>query len=194
MTDHAVSAETDAFAATSARDCYQCGKCSAGCPVADRMDLLPNQLVGLVQLGRIDRAMRSDAIWNCVSCATCSARCPKQVDCAGVMDVLRQLAAERGVASPHRRRTLLFQQAFLDNVRRYGRLCEVPLIGAFKTRAFLGDGNLRLLMKDAMLAPQLFRRGKFHLAGERVRDRAIVERIFCKCEAAAKSHASEDSM
>ncbi len=151
--------------------------------MAEHMDLLPNQLVRLVQMERLDRALRCEAIWKCVSCMTCSTRCPKSVDCAGVLDALRQLAVERGIAAPERRRTVLFQQAFLDNIRRNGRLCELELIGVFKTKAFLADRNIPLLMKDALLAPQLIKRGKFHLRGERVRDRGIVERIFAKCQA-----------
>jgi heterodisulfide reductase subunit C len=176
--------EIDRLAETSVGDCYQCGKCSAGCPMAEHMDLLPNQLIRLVQLGRIERAMRSEAIWKCVSCMTCSTRCPKLVDCAGVMDALRQLAVELGAAAEDRRRTVLFQRAFLDNIRRNGRLCEVELIGVFKTKAFLADRNIPLLMKDALLAPQLMKRKKFHLRGERVQDRGIVERIFRRCEQA----------
>jgi heterodisulfide reductase subunit C2 len=171
------------LAETDVRDCYQCGKCSAGCPLAEHMDLLPHQLMRLVQIGRIDRALRSEAIWKCVSCMTCSTRCPKSVDCAGVIDTLRQVAAERGVASEQRSRTVVFQQAFLDNVRRNGRLCEVELIGMFKTKAFFKDMNVPLLLKDAMLAPQLMKRKKFHLRGERVRDRDVVRRIFDKCVA-----------
>lgn len=167
---------------TRVRDCYQCGKCSAGCPVADRMDLLPNQLLRLVQLGRLDKALRSEAIWQCVSCMTCSTRCPKSVDCAAILDVLRQWSVERGVAAPSQRRTILFQQAFLNNVRRNGRLTELELIGLFKTKGFLEDLNVPLLFKDAMLAPKLMRRGKFHFLGDKVKDRGIVERIFERCQ------------
>ncbi len=176
------AAATERLGTIDVRDCYQCGKCSAGCPMAEQMDILPNQLVRLVQLGRIDRAVQSEAIWKCVSCMTCSTRCPKSVDCAGVMDVLRQLAVERGESSEARRRTVLFQQAFLDNIRRNGRLCELELIGEFKTRAFLKDGSVPQLMKDAFLAPKLMARRKFHLLGERVKDRGVVRRIFEKCQ------------
>lgn len=169
--------------AVELRACYQCGKCSAGCPVSDGMDLLPHQLVRLVQLGRWDRALRSEAIWQCVSCLTCATRCPKSVDCAGMMDTLRQLCLERGLASPGQQRTIVFQQAFLDNVRRNGRLAELELIAAFKTRSFWNDLSVPLLMKDALLAPKLMRRGKFHLRGEKVKDRQLVERIFQRCQA-----------
>jgi heterodisulfide reductase subunit C2 len=181
MSTNRQATASNGIAETDLRDCYQCGKCSAGCPLAEHMDLLPHQLMRLVQIGRIDRALRSEAIWKCVSCMTCSTRCPKSVDCAGVIDTLRQSAVDRGMASEERLRTVVFQRAFLDNIRRNGRLCELELIGAFKTKAFFKDKDISLLFKDAMLAPQLMKRKKFHLRGERVRDRNVVRRIFEKC-------------
>jgi heterodisulfide reductase subunit C len=179
--DASAMTDIEQFAATIVGDCYQCGKCSAGCPVAEGMDILPNQLLRLVQLGRFERAERSQAIWKCVSCLTCSSRCPKSVDCAGVIDALRQSAVEHELVSKQRMRTFLFQQAFLDNIRRNGRLCELELIGAFKTKAFLRDWNIPALFKDATLAPRLAKRGKLHLRGERVRDRDLLDRIFKRC-------------
>ena len=171
------------LADTNVRDCYQCGKCAAGCPMAETMDLLPNQIVRLVQLGCVERALRSEAIWQCVSCMTCSTRCPKSVDCAGVLDALRQVSAERGEAAPARRRTVLFQKAFLENIRRNGRLTELALVRKFKTRAFLDDLNVPMLLKDAMLAPKMLRRGKLHVFPGRAKDRGVVRRIFEKCGA-----------
>jgi len=153
--------------------------------MAEQMDLLPNQLIRLVQMGRLERALQCQAIWKCVSCMTCSTRCPKSVGCAEVMDALREEAVRQGKVSPERMRTVLFQQACLDNIRRNGRLCEVELIGEFKTRSFLIDGSIPRLMSGAMLAPALMKRRKFHLVGERVKDRGIVERIFERCKRAA---------
>ena len=176
------TSEMELFADARAGECYQCGKCSAGCPMADHMDLLPNQLVRLVQLGRLERGLRSEAIWKCVSCHTCSARCPKSVDCAGIIDALRQQAVATGTVAPSRRRTLLFQQTLLENIRRNGRIRELEMVGTFKTKAFLTDGNVPLLFKDAWLPPKLLARGKFHFRGERVTDRAVVRRIFERCQ------------
>jgi heterodisulfide reductase subunit C len=164
-----------------ARDCYQCGKCSAGCPMAEYMDVLPNRLVRLVQMGRMDKALRAESIWQCVSCQTCTTRCPQSVDCAGIMDALREYSVKKDSAASALQRTVVFQRAFLDNIRRNGRLNEMELVALFKTRAFLGDLSVPMLFKDAMLGPRMLQRGKFHLTGEKVRDRDLVARIFEKC-------------
>ncbi len=169
------------FAGTSVEKCYQCGKCTAGCPLADQMDVTPNQLFRLVQLGEVEKAARCGAIWMCVSCFTCTGRCPQSVECVEIIDALREYAAEHGCAPPDLQRVILFQKAFLDNVRRNGRINELELIQQFKLQGFLKDLSLPLLMKDALLAPKLMQRGKFHLTSEKAKDRALVQRIFARC-------------
>jgi heterodisulfide reductase subunit C2 len=74
--------------------CNQCGKCSAGCPVAFSMDLLPNQVIRLAQLG-IEQVLESRTIWTCAACLTCVARCPKGIDLPRVMEALRIIQMER---------------------------------------------------------------------------------------------------
>jgi heterodisulfide reductase subunit C len=76
-------------------NCYQCGKCSAGCPVVEAMDILPNQIIRLVQLGLVQEALDSKTIWLCASCITCTSRCPKGVDVARVMEALRAIILRR---------------------------------------------------------------------------------------------------
>jgi heterodisulfide reductase subunit C len=77
--------------------CNQCGKCSAGCPVVAAMDLLPNQVIRMAQLG-MEEVLESSTIWICASCLTCATRCPKGVDLPRLMEALRQIALRRGVA------------------------------------------------------------------------------------------------
>ncbi|NMA14706.1 MAG: heterodisulfide reductase subunit C, partial [Clostridia bacterium] len=55
-------------------DCYQCGKCSAGCPVAFAMDKTPRQIIRLLQLGLLEEALATRTIWLCATCQTCVTR------------------------------------------------------------------------------------------------------------------------
>lgn len=71
--------------------CYQCGKCSAGCPMAKYMDIPPNQMIRFAQLGLHEELLGSEAIWLCVSCLTCNSRCPKGVRIAEVIEAMRQI-------------------------------------------------------------------------------------------------------
>jgi heterodisulfide reductase subunit C2 len=76
--------------------CYQCGKCSAGCPMAAHMDILPNQVIRMAQLGMQKKLLESRTIWTCVSCLTCNSRCPKNIRIAEVIESLRQTALRNG--------------------------------------------------------------------------------------------------
>lgn len=71
--------------------CYQCGKCSAGCPAVSQMDILPNQIIRLAQLGLQDELTQSKSIWVCASCMTCNTRCPKGINIAEVIEAIRQM-------------------------------------------------------------------------------------------------------
>jgi len=48
--------------------CYQCGKCSAGCPSISEMDISPSEIIRLVQLGEEEEVLNSKTIWVCASC------------------------------------------------------------------------------------------------------------------------------
>ena len=174
--------QIESLSHTRLSECYQCGKCAAGCPRGASMDATPTRLLRWLQTGEAERALSAAAPWDCVSCQTCTTRCPQGVDCASVMDALRQTALARGLAPPGAARIIAFQQAFLDNIRRNGRLAEIDLIADFKLRAFRRDHRVALLFQDALLAPALHKRRKLHLRGERVRDTAVLGRIFARCD------------
>src|SRR4030066_2263216 len=77
--------------------CYQCQKCSAGCPVAYAMDILPNQVLRHIQYDHREKVLGSKTIWICASCYACSVRCPNNIDIAKIMDTLREIAIRSGI-------------------------------------------------------------------------------------------------
>ena len=76
--------------------CFQCKKCSSGCPVAKLTKSRPSEIMRQLHLGAGNELLESDIVWMCASCETCSARCPMGIDVAAVIDALRKLALERG--------------------------------------------------------------------------------------------------
>lgn len=78
------------------RRCYQCGKCSAGCPVSFAMEIPPSQVMRFLQLGRVDEVMNANSMWTCVGCLQCYARCPQGVSVAAVLEALRQITLRKG--------------------------------------------------------------------------------------------------
>ena len=103
------------------RQCYQCLKCSAGCPINFAMDWAPNQIIRMVELGLRKKVLSSSTIWLCASCETCTSRCPREVDLAAVMDALRNIAIRQGLRSPERA-VSFFNRTFLSILKRYGRV------------------------------------------------------------------------
>jgi heterodisulfide reductase subunit C len=105
--------------------CYQCGKCSAGCPMAALMDVAPHQVLRLVQLGSPEEAERCRAIWLCASCHTCASRCPRGVDLSRVMEALRVVLLRSGAPFvdlskiPAEVLNKVPQQALVGGLRKY---------------------------------------------------------------------------
>lgn len=105
--------------------CYQCGKCSAGCPAAFAMNLLPSRVIRLVQLGQVEEVLASGTPWFCASCQTCYSRCPKGLDLSRIMEALREIILqERGDhidinALPAEELAEFPQQVYISSFRKY---------------------------------------------------------------------------
>ena len=61
------------------------------------MDLLPNQIIRLVQLGLEEDIANSKTIWLCASCFACTVRCPKGVDISRIMEALRVITLRKNI-------------------------------------------------------------------------------------------------
>jgi heterodisulfide reductase subunit C len=168
-----LATEIEATTGINAATCYQCGKCSAGCPMASESDLRPHQVMRRVMYSSRERALQDESIWLCLTCETCSARCPNACDPARVIDALRELARESGEAQMPRNISA-FHKAFLEQIRTNGRLHEMGLVMDYKLKT--GD-----LMKDVTNAPGMFARGKLNLRADKIDGVSEIKRIFEQC-------------
>jgi heterodisulfide reductase subunit C len=144
------------------QNCYQCQKCSAGCPVNFAMDLLPNQMFRHIQYDHRDKVLSSKTIWLCASCHTCSVRCPNSIDIAKVMDTLRSISVRSGTASGEKDISL-FHKFFLGLIKITGRTYE-PGFGLYKMKtgglAGMMGWSLKLFLKGKIGIIPTFNGGK----------------------------------
>ena len=103
--------------------CYQCVKCTSGCPVSQYFDWQPNQIMRAVQLGQEDIALESQTPWLCAACQTCTTRCPQGLDIAAIMEFLTRESKERGI-DPQVPAVDHLNTAFLREVKIWGRAYE----------------------------------------------------------------------
>lgn len=76
--------------------CYQCGTCTATCPVARIIEVFrPNKIIQLAKLG-IRNVLFSEAAWLCSACNSCTERCPQGIKIHDVMHALKDLAVKEG--------------------------------------------------------------------------------------------------
>ncbi|HJW90500.1 MAG TPA: heterodisulfide reductase-related iron-sulfur binding cluster [Anaerolineales bacterium] len=113
--------------------CYQCVKCTSGCPVGEYFDWQPNQVMRALQLGQEDIALHSQTPWLCTCCQTCTTRCPQGLDIAGIMEYLTREALARGI-KPSVPEVAAFNKAFMREVKLWGRSYELGLMAEMKLR------------------------------------------------------------
>jgi len=150
--------------------CYQCRKCSAGCPVAGVAESAPSEIIRRLHLGAGDELFNSQLVWMCLSCETCYGRCPMQINFAAVIDALRSLSIARGTRAPQGKMPL-FNRMFLANVRIFGRSYDLSMIAGYK----LGSGKI---MDDAEKFPSMLMKGKMAILPPGGADKKGVQRIF----------------
>jgi heterodisulfide reductase subunit C len=150
--------------------CYQCKKCSIGCPVADQTESPPSEIIRRLQLGAGDELLQTDLLWTCLSCETCYARCPNQINFPAVIDALKSIALGKGAARP-KGNAPLFNRLFLNTVKSYGRAYDLQAIAMYK----LGTGNLK---QDMDKFPAMLKKGKIAILPPFGVDKKKVKHIF----------------
>lgn len=75
--------------------CYQCGTCTAICP----MNVPVRSIMRGAQVGIRELAI-SEALWQCATCRQCEVACPRGVDITGVIHSLRELSYKERKVPP----------------------------------------------------------------------------------------------
>ena len=69
--------------------CMRCGKCSGTCPSYDEMEYHPPEFVYMVEKGDVEKLLKSESVYKCLTCFACVERCPRGVEPAKVIEAVR---------------------------------------------------------------------------------------------------------
>jgi len=157
--------------------CYQCYRCTNGCPVAADMDIYPHRIIRHIILGDREKVLASGTIWTCLQCTTCSVRCPHDIDRAHVCYTLRKVAvAEHREAEKD---TWMFYRFFLDSVKKHGRLHELESIMQYKIAK-------KDFFSDAKMGLGMFTKGRMGILPHNIKERKELKEMFRKIDTGEK--------
>ncbi len=78
------------FGAVDIEKCFNCGNCTAICPLTSTDHPFPRDMIRMVQLGLKDNLKESIDPWLCYYCGDCSLTCPKQAEPGETMMAVRR--------------------------------------------------------------------------------------------------------
>lgn len=81
-------------------NCFQCLRCTSGCPAMKMLELKPHEIVSLVKMGFIEEIINSGILWTCATCLKCKERCPQEVAPVDLIFALRNLTIELEAKAP----------------------------------------------------------------------------------------------
>ncbi len=72
--------------------CFNCGNCTAVCPLSTESDNFPRRMIRYAQLGLEDELLSSKELWMCLYCGECTKTCPREADPGEYMAAARRFA------------------------------------------------------------------------------------------------------
>lgn len=177
--DNSLLEQTEALGPFQTGACFQCRKCTNGCPVTFAMDLYPDEVIRMVILGQRETVLTCETIWVCAACETCTTRCPNDVKIAELMDCLKEMALGEDVPSSQPRISAL-HKAFLENIKKWGRLHETTFLPAylFKSGKFLEMWSSGTWRYDLNLSRQMLSKRRLSLMPKSIKGKREVRKIL----------------
>lgn len=84
--------ELKRFGAFDVTACFNCGNCTAVCPLSNGDASFPRRTIRYGQIGDRERLLASKEVWLCYYCGECSDTCPRQAEPGEFMASARRYA------------------------------------------------------------------------------------------------------
>jgi ferredoxin/nitrate reductase gamma subunit len=80
------------YGVVNVEKCFNCGNCTAVCPLSTDSETFPRRLIRYAQLGLKEKLLSSKELWLCYYCGECTQTCPQQADPGEFMATARRYA------------------------------------------------------------------------------------------------------
>lgn len=84
--------ELKKYGTVSVEECFNCGNCTAICPLAATGETFPRRLIRYAQLGLKKPLLNSKELWLCYYCGQCTQTCPRKAEPGEFMAAARRYA------------------------------------------------------------------------------------------------------
>lgn len=156
--------------------CIQCGTCSGSCPAVESMDFSPRQIFGLIRGGYIEKVLKCNTQWQCISCYLCTVRCPAEIKITEILYALRYLAIMEKMVpkdfKPH-----IMMKKFTNLIRRFGKNWELGFLLTY----YLSTSPIALLAMSG-LGSKMFFRGRLSIMPTSIKGIEGLRKILDKVE------------
>ena len=121
--DPALLPQIKAYGAFDVDACFNCGNCTAVCPLSEGDATFPRRIIRYAQVGMKEELLAAKELWTCYACGECSRDLPPPGRAIRVHGCLAALC--HGLLRPHPHRSLPLSPATAGHDRR-GRLRGLP--------------------------------------------------------------------
>ncbi|MCK9226914.1 MAG: 4Fe-4S dicluster domain-containing protein [Syntrophorhabdaceae bacterium] len=163
--------EMEEMTGIAVSECYQCFRCTNGCPAARDMDIVPHRIIGYIISGERECVLSSAGLWACLQCAACSIRCPNGIDVARIFTVLRRMSVESGLAAQTNIHE--FDTLMVESIARHGHMYELGTVMRYRL-------SRRELLKSYRMGIGMIKKRRIGLFPHNVADRNNIRSIIKK--------------
>ena len=122
--------------------CFNCGNCTAICPLTDDEHAFPRNAIRLVQLGLKEPLLQNTDPWLCYYCGDCSKTCPKEAEPAEAMMTLRRWLTAQYDRSGHGAKLYTSERSVWSAILKYAMVPLVLLVLYHAYFILTGDSKI----------------------------------------------------
>jgi ferredoxin len=132
------------YGAVGAEICFNCGTCTAQCPLIDDEHPFPRNMIRLAQMGLRDQILERTDPWLCYYCGDCAKTCPRGAEPGETMMALRRWLTAQYDRTGHSAKLYTSERAVAMTIMRLAVITLAAFV-LYHVLYFLATGSDRIV-------------------------------------------------